>query len=229
MTQPMGSDTMWWRWGTHGSTSNRCSSPSAHQSWGIFWGHLRWPLVAQREAESGHGLKTGPWGAGTAGEGVGTSPGRAAGWGKHKVGGSRDVGGTRHCPGSRPVLTRAGVRRQLPLLQLPLLRDAGSLPTLAAGLRLASGEGTVCTGRQHGWHRWRGCARPTLPIAERWGEHVGDAQGCQALAPLLVEKLPKFGRTCMPRGLCSADAQALDFGGQGPTPAPRHWGAQAVP
>lgn len=187
--QPMGSDMMW---GTHGSPSDEYPRPPEHQSWGIFRGHSWWP---RRTTGSRVWPRLENWvlGGRDRWEGEGTPPGRAVGWGKHDVGGSGDGGG-RHVSAPAPgrCLTRAGVRRQLPLLQLPLLGDAGSLPALAAGLRLASGDGTVCAGRQRGWHRRRGCARPTLPVTERWGDgRTGDTQ---ALRSLLAEKLPKFGR-----------------------------------
>lgn len=159
--QPMGSDTWWW-WG---SPSDGCPRPLAHHVTRDFPGSLTVApgcTVASRLATAG---KLGPGGLGHPWDeqrGGGNTRWKAAGMGGP---------GTALAPGR--CLTRAGVRRQLPLLQLPLLGDAGSLPALAAGLHLASGEGTVCTGRQRGWHRRRGCARPTLTIAKRWGDARG--------------------------------------------------------
>lgn len=92
--QPMGSDTWWW-WGTHGSPSDGCPRPLAHHVMRDFSRITRSGPWLYSGEQSGHSWKTGPWGAGT-------SLGQAAGWGKHEGEGSGD-GGTRHCPGSRPV------------------------------------------------------------------------------------------------------------------------------
>lgn len=183
MRQPMGSDTTWWHWGLRD-----LGAPDPQRS--VIGGFPRsLSEVTQWRAESGHGFKTGHWGAGTSGKEQGHLVGERRRWG------TAGMGGTRRYRSSRPVPHPHRRPAAAPSAPAPSAQGRRVPP------RARCGAAPRFWGRHH-LHKERlqlapaPGLRPPEPPRHR---EVGGRAGRQA--PAL--NLPKFGRSSVP-GPCAA-------------------------